>query len=494
MRRLTAAGLIGIAGSAVVVLFGWLRAKGLAVALGPEGVGIYGQLWTFVLYAGGLASLGFGVGTGSLAAIERERGSGEGLSTIYWGSVFLPVVTGLALLASTVAASQLISPLLLNREDLLLMLLAAVSLPLVAIQAPLQHFMHGLEDVVGQNVTYAIYAAGFTGVSVAGAFVFGVEGAVAGLALGNALLAGLYWARSRNLLDRFGGRRRPRSIRELHRSGVTKTLVRIGAASLTVTFAATVTDLLVRTVLLHDRGAATAGIWFGLTLISVQFIGGLAGALSYLTAPLAARAATRKDKTEVAKILDDSWRLGLIGIVPVLAVLSVMRESVVPLLFSEDFSRMSTFLPAQTAGDALRSLCWILGVALIPLGYTRAWMLIGLGTSVVFGAVGGVGAAHWGISGVVGAWILMWGLALAATVAQLVRGGIWRPTSRSLAGTAIGTLIMIAAAVLMGRAGLIVVVTLSVWLVFVVALPQERAAVTTGIRKRLGLGPRGEAQ
>ena len=133
---------------------------------------------------------------------------------------------------------------------------------------------------------------------MAGALVADVEGAAIGLMLGNVLLAGLYIARSRQLLERAGASLRtasagyaPQCARKPRASCCA---VGAGVAGGDVAFG--LADLTVRTVLLQTEGDEVAGYWYALLLISVQFIGVLAAALSWLTAPLAARLAERNDQ------------------------------------------------------------------------------------------------------------------------------------------------------------------------------------------------------
>src|SRR5688500_6644860 len=129
LGRLATAGAIGVLGAAGTALFGWLRAKGLAVTLGPSGVGLYGQLWSLVLYTGQIASLGIGVGATALIAAEYERGDREGLSLASSLSLMLPVVVGAVMLILILATSPFLAPLLLDSSDVFLLSLAALSVP-----------------------------------------------------------------------------------------------------------------------------------------------------------------------------------------------------------------------------------------------------------------------------------------------------------------------------------------------------------------------------
>lgn len=484
MRRLAGAGLIGLAGAAGTAVFGWARAKGLAVTLGPAGLGVYGQLWAFVLYAGQLAGLGIGVGTTAFVAAEREKGNRPAVALASAVSLAIPLAVGVLILAVSLAAAPAIGPLLLDSSSFLLLALAAASIPFVAVQNPLQHVIQGFEDAWGQNVAYLVYGAGFTLFAVVGAAVADVEGAALGLTLGNVLLAGVYLVRTRQLLRRAGTSVRAGWTRlaDLVRSPVARTLLRVGAGALAIAVVFSLADLAVRTVLLQSEGEEVAGLWFAMLLISVQFIGIVGTAMSYFTAPITARSASRGDRAEVQRTIDDSVRLALVTIVPLLGVLAALRDPVVTLLFTDEFSRMADYLPAQLAGDLARTLGWTLGVALVPLGYTAAWVGTAVGVSAVFGVAGSVMAERWGLGGAVAGWVIMWSISLVVTAAVLVRRGDWRPSGHSLGGTAVGVLVVALGSLLPGVAGLAAVVAGSVLLVAVAVRPRERRAVVAWAR------------
>ena len=490
LGRLATAGAIGILGAAGTALFGWLRAKGLALTLGPSGVGIYGQLWSLVLYAGQVASLGIGVGATALIAAEYERGDRRALSLSSSLSLMVPAVAGVVMLVLILVASPFLAPLLLDSSEVLLLSLAALSVPFVAVQIPLQHVLQGLEDVVGQTVVYLVYGTGFTVLAVTGALVADVEGAALGLMLGNVLLAGLYYARSRRLLERAGTSLRTglAELRVAMRSKTARVLFRVGAGSLAVAVAFGLADLAVRTVLLQTEGDEVAGYWYALLLISVQFIGILAAALSWLTAPLAARLAERNDQEGVRRVLDDSLRLVCVTVLPVLALICALRDPVVEALFSSEFSPVADHLPAQFAGDAMRSIAWTLGIVLIPLGYVSAWVVVGVGSSIVFGVVGGLFAAQSGLDGAVAAWVVMWGAALIGTVAVVARAGAWRPTARSMLGIAIGAAGIGAATVAPGAPGALLTVVAFAASVLLVTTVDERRAAAGWLRTRRRAG------
>ena len=478
-RGLARAGVIGIAGAAAFALIGWLRAKGLAVTLEPSGLGLYGQVWAFVLYAAGFASLGIGVGTTALIARHRERGEHAEIASVMRISLLLPAVTSTALALLTIALASVLAPLVLDEEEPMLIILAALSIPFAAVQLPLQHVLQGFEDVVGQNVVYVVYGAVFTIAAVAGAYVWGVYGAAVGLAIGNVVLAALYLIQSHRLLERARV-----SLRQAHGvASPTRVLLQIGAASLLITIAYGAADLLVRTTLIHTHGSQAAGFWFALLVVSVQFIGALVGALSYFTAPLAARAHATDNRAETQRLLDNSLRLAIVVVMPTLAILVALRHALVGILFSNSFDPIAEWLPMQLTGEAIRTVGWVLGVALVPLGLTRMWLVTGVGSSIIFGGVGAFLADRWGVGGAAAAWTITWTVSTAMTAAVLMRRRHWQPSPRTLLGLLVSAGALTATTLYPGVIGAVAAVLATATLVVTVLRPSERTRMMRALRQ-----------
>jgi O-antigen/teichoic acid export membrane protein len=480
-RRLATAGVIGIAGAFAAAVIGWVRTKGLSVELGPRGLGLYGQLWAFVLYCGTLGSLGIGVGTTALVAAQRERGDPGGLKALAVTAAMIALFAGGVIAVAVISASWLIAPLLLGIHAPSLIIIAALSLPLVAVQLPLQHAIQAFEDAVGQSVVYTIYSVVFTVAAVVGAVLDGVRGAVIGLVLGNLVLASLYFARTQRLL---GDASMVRPLFAGTRQYV-KPLLQIGAASLVVAVAFGVADLAVRTALLHGHGERIAGYWFALLTISLQFIATLVGAMTYFTAPLAARAMHRDDSLRVQRLLDDSLRLTLVVVMPVIVLIMALRGTVASVLFSEAFAPMSRYVPAQLLGDAIRAFGWTLGVALIPLGLTSWWFYTGLGTSLVYGVVGSLFAVHWGLGGACAAWVVAWTVSSIGTAGVLVGRRLWRPSQQAGLALAVSSALVTVAWLWPGTVGTFGAVFGAMLLAATSLHSSERSAVYRALRVRL---------
>lgn len=487
---LLGAALLGSGATVLVALLGVGRTKVLAVGLEPEGLGLYGQILALLTALSAASGLGLGLGTTRVVAAARARGDKEGLRSALEVSFALPLAVA-SLLAIVIAAlSGLLAPLLLDDDRALLIVLAALVVPVVALQGPLVHALQGFRDVAGAQGSNVFFGLTLTIASVAGVVVAGLEGAVVALAAGNLAYAGALAWRLRGLLRRVGvslalrAGLRPERLRDPR----IRAMLGIGFASLAVGVASTVGEIVVRTFVLQGEGAAAAGIFQALQLISVQVLGVIVASVVFLSFTAISEAHAAGDRPRIRRTVDDTLRLSLLLLLPVLVALWLFREEAIRLLLSAGFAEAADLLPRQLLGDALRTAAFALGAALVPLGMTRMWLAISLGTVVAY-----VGSAAWlvpahGLDGAVLAYVVQWGGALAMVVAVLAGRGFFAPSALTLRTIACG---LIAVAVFAGLSpglplALLATVAFAVVLLFAGTARDERAALLTRARDALG--------
>ena len=485
MRRLAGAGFVTLLGSAALGITGWLRTKGLAVSLGPAGLGTYGQAWAFAQYAGAVGGLGVGLAATKIIAERRQHEDAPGLLRVAFLTLRIPLIGGLLLLVLGLVLVVPITHALLDRTDYWLVALAALSIPFVAIQAPKQGVLQGLEDARGQAVVSLVYGTVFGIAAVGGAIVGGVRGAVVGLLIGNVVFAGLYLLREGQLLGPYQARHARAEAAPLLtslRGPETRELIRLGVASTLIMAMVAVTDIFVRSIILDRFGEAEAGHWYALLLLSTQFITVIAGSLTYITGPLVARIKETGDFTQTSRVLNDSLRLTFAVIFPLLVAIALCRDPLVDVMFSPSFHPIVPDLPIMLAADSLRLVGWTLGLALIPLGLTRAWVAI-----AIAGLLGYAGLAYLTVeelgatAGAIG-WVVLWGVTAIGTAAVLLARRAWSPSARSISSFVLGAGALAMASLLPAVWATGPAVLLCIAMIKVGTKKSERAAVASYLR------------
>jgi O-antigen/teichoic acid export membrane protein len=489
-NSLLGAAMLGMGATLIVGVLGVVRTKVLAVGLEPSGLGLYGQILTLLTALSAASGLGLGLGTTRVVAECRARGDREGLKAALEVSFALPLALGVLLGIALAASSGLVAPLLLDDERALLIVFAALAVPIVALQGPLVHALQGFRDVAGAQGSNIFFGVTLTLASAVGVVAAGLDGAVLGLAAGNlAYGAALAW-RLRGLVRDAGVALALRAglRRERLREPAIRTMLGIGFASVLVGVASWVGELAVRTFILKQEGAAAAGIFQALQLISVQLLGVIVASIVFLSFTAITEARAAGDRELVRQTIDNTLRLALLLVVPVLLLLGLFRDEVIRVFLSTGFADAADLLPRQLVGDALRTVAWVLGAALVPLGLTRIWAVVTALTVTAYVVVAAALVPAHGLDGAVAAYMFEWAVAAILTVAVLVRRGIFAPsplTARALAVTAvaIGVLLLpgstgpVAAAATVALVGLLGAVSTT---------SEERTALLARIRGFLG--------
>jgi O-antigen/teichoic acid export membrane protein len=424
-NSLLAAAVLGSAATLIVGVLGVARTKILAVGLEPAGLGLYGQILTLLTALSAASGLGLGLGTTRVVAECRARGDREGLKSALEVSFALPLAIASVLALLIAASSGVLATWLLDDNRALLIVLAALAVPIVALQGPLVHALQGFRDVAGVQGSNVFFGVMLTLASGAGVVVAGLEGAVFALAAGNLAYAVALGWRLRGLVRRAGvklallaGLRSERL-----RQPIVRGMLGIGFASLFVGVASTLAELGVRTLVLKGDGAAAAGIFQALHLISVQLLGVIVASVVFLSFTAITEAHAIGDRERVRSTIDDTLRLTLLLVLPSLVALGLFRDDVIRIFLSAGFAEASDLLPRQLAGDALRTVAWVFGAALVPLGLTRMWVGMTLLSVLGYIVAAAILVPAHGLDGAIAAYVVEWGIATVLTTIVVVRGG-----------------------------------------------------------------------
>ena len=196
-------------------------------------------------------------------------------------------------------------------------------------------------------------------------------------------------------------------------------------------------ELVVRT-LAARRGRNQAGIFQALQLVSVQLLGVIVASIVFLSFTAISEAHAKDSPETVRRSVDDTLRLALLLVLPILVAFALFRDDLVRLLLSSEFDQAADLLPVQLAGDSLRTVAFALGAAMVPVGLTRAWVGVTTVTVAVYLVAAALLVSSDGLDGAVDAYVIGWGVAALLTVAVLLRRGVFTPGPLTLRTIAMG--------------------------------------------------------
>lgn len=397
MPPLTATMVIG-AGSVLTVALSVVTAKGLAVLLGPGGLGAIGLMQSLVSMAAIAASMGVGTiaVTKVAGALEDSRHSWER------GAVAVGWTGGLVAALLLVTFREPLAVAVFNDAGMagtiVILAPAAAATSASASEIALLTAHRRVSRIVYSNVgTYAV--AALAGVTLA--VIFGTAGlapAVLATAITQLVLTFTFRRRiSMRLGPPASGQTIVAAATSLVRGGIPV------AASQMVGLGA---QLAVPILVVHALSAEDVGQYRAAAAISLGYLMFFVGTLvhDYL-----ARAAATPDGVALAELIERRMRLMAAIAIPVLLGLLAARHLIVTLLYTTEFSPAIPVLEWILIGDLLRLPGAVLAVTLLSRGRSRGYVILELllgaslliGTSIGLTALGleGVGVAYFVASG-----------------------------------------------------------------------------------------------
>lgn len=381
-----------IGGASVLnILVGLARTKAAAILLGPSGVGLIGIFQSLMATAASVAGLGFGnVGTRQIAEAEGQQDTqavAAARRALFLGTLALAVI-GAAIFwaARDVLAVRVLGSAIFATPVGWLALGVALMVA-AGSQSALLNGLRRIGDIARVSVISALCS---TVLGVTALLLWGQNGVlvfVLTTPLCTFVVGHWYVAR----LPKVSAPPTPWPALV----GQWRTLARLGAAFMLAGLVATLTQLLVRTMLQRQLGTEALGNFQAAWQISMTYLGFVLTAMGTdyyprLTASIHDHASTNQmvnEQTEVALLLGGGVLLAMMGLTP----------WVIELLYSSHFHEAAGVLRWQIIGDVLKVVSWPLGFILLASGDGRSFLItesIGFG---IFTALTWLGLRFFGV-------------------------------------------------------------------------------------------------
>lgn len=349
--------------------------KILAVYVGPEGYAIIGQFQNavsiFVSLAGGLVSNG--VTKATAQHFDDETRQHKIWQTAIRFSLLASLCAGLILLI----VGRPLAEWLLQRSDMpSIFLWLALALPAMAANNILLAIVNGKKEVgiyVTSNITGSVLAMIVTGLL---AFNFGLYGALLAFTINPAivlfttatLVARRAWFKRHFLWGKID---KP-SVKELS-----------GFALMGITSALVVpaSYMLIRDHLATHLGLPAAGYWQASWKIGEIYLMLVTSTLSVYYLPRLAEIRTAPElKTEIIKV----YRFVMPIVIGAALIIYLLRDFIIHILFTDDFSQMRELFAWQLLGDVIKIGSWILAYITVGRAMVKAFIITEVTFSLSF--------------------------------------------------------------------------------------------------------------
>ena len=353
----------------VFVLTGLVRNKVAAVYLKTAGMGEWSQILSVVSTVFIIVQFGMTVGLSrNVAAANNDEDRQRELSVANTLTTVVAVAAILAVLALAFTSSndRLLGILgIPAKQKLALLLMVAMLAPIEGLRNNYLSFLQGVLDIRGIATKRGVAVIIATLASVPLVIVFGIAGACLQFAVASALLAVLLGHRCHQLGYR------PLEFR-WSKSSVAG-LASLGGASLLSGFAFSLTDVLIRSQLIHYAGLAETGLYQAALLLSSQITAIVLGSIGVFSLASISRST---EPAVICRQLQSMYKVILPISAISLGLLGLLERPILHLLFSSQFQSSSMFLPLLLVGNSVQAACWIAGAPLLGGGKVRAWLTL----------------------------------------------------------------------------------------------------------------------
>jgi O-antigen/teichoic acid export membrane protein len=353
----------------ILALTGFVRNKVAAIYLKTAGIGEWSQILGVATTVFLIVQFGMIVGLSrNTAAAKDQKDRQRQLSVANTLTTVIAIATILVALALSRVSShtRLLSGLGISTGQGLLMLLFIAALaPIEGFRNNYLSFLQGTLDIRGIATKRAIAVILATLAAIPLVSRFGIMGACLQFALASVLLAALLGHRCHQLGYR------PIQFQWERSSAVG--LATLGGASLLVSFAYGLADVLIRSQMIRFVGLSETGIYQAAFLLSSQVTQIALGSIGVFSLASISRSTIPE---VISHQLHAMYRVILPTSAVGLGLLGLLERPAVQLLFSSQFNSSTIFLPLLLVGNATQAACWVAGAPLLGCGRVRTWLAL----------------------------------------------------------------------------------------------------------------------
>jgi PST family polysaccharide transporter len=420
-----------IGGSAAMVMgFGIIRSKAMAVLLGTAGVGLFGMYTQISELARMLA--GLGINSSGVRQIAEAVGSGDNqriaktVTTLRRVALYSGLVGALLLVALCLPVSAFSFGDHSHAKAIALLAFVAFCGDISAGQLALVQGMRKIADLAKMNVLGAFYGTVFGVVIV---YFWKIEGLVPSLMCVAAMGVLTSWWYARKI--------QVQKVRTTMKDvvGEASELVKLGlifmVSGLAVQGSAYLSRLIVIRMLKGD-GVAAAGLYHAAWTLGGMYIGYILQAMGTDFYPRLTGVANRHE--DVNRLVNEQAEVGLLMAGPGIMGTITLAPIVLSVFYSQEFIQASDLLCWFCLGMLLRVVAWPMGFIILAKGEKKIFFWSEVLTAVGYVALVAVGVALFKLEGAGIAFFVEYATypIILYWIVRRLTGFRWTPANRKL--------------------------------------------------------------
>jgi PST family polysaccharide transporter len=380
-KLIVSASIMGIS-TVVSLIVGVLRSKVMATFLGPQGVGIFSQAFSFFTAASTVASLGLGAGIIRYICRYKEQKKNSLIKhTIISSFILQMFVCALWMIIVVIFANKISLIIFSTSIYSSLLIFIALAIPLTTLVYLIGSIFLSLDNVKAfASSRIWGYLIGIAPMFLL-VYFWGVKGSIVQIFLVAFISCSfcLYYF-IRLIPTKYY---LPKHIFELAGSFSTGTRVfRYGLVMLINTALTSLSILTVRSLIIHRLGIAANGYYQVLVAFSAYHLPFFTNVIwSHLYPCISS---STRSSSEINKELNNTVRFFAIGITSVIVFILLTKRFLVPLLFSHKFTTAIPLMETQLAGNFFALFSLLLASSVLAKGRIRMYLYNGLFVNFAF--------------------------------------------------------------------------------------------------------------
>lgn len=348
--------------------------KIVAIYIGPAGIALIGQFQNFVSIVTTIGSGATNSGVTKYVAEYNEEAPDKRnliISASLKIAFFFSILTGIVLFAG----SSFFSDLILNTTDYSIVFKClGVLLLMISLNGILLAIINGLKLIklfITINITSSLLSLLFMSILT-------VRYAVMGALLSSILVQALVLLVTLVLVRK----KVSFSItyRKIDRSLYVK-LFKFSLMAVVSTFAVTISQIMIRNHLITEFSLQEAGYWQSVWMISSMYLMILTTAFSTYYLP---KLSELKDPAALRHEILSGYKIILPFVAVTATLIYLLRDVIITLLFTPEFSEMRNLFFYQMLGDFFKMASWTLAFLMIAKAMTRTFILTEIWFAVQF--------------------------------------------------------------------------------------------------------------
>lgn len=349
--------------------------KAIAIYIGPTGLALVGQFQNFIQLIMVAAQ---GAITGGITKYTAEYGSkSERLPVLLGTATRIGITTSTLVGVLIFIFSEYLSVLVLESSDYdYIFFILSVSLIFFVINNFLLAILNGLKEIrvwISVNVCQSIISLIFTSVLI---YFLGLHGALIALVTNQSLvLLVVVFLLKKHKIINF------KLIKSKFDCLEAKKLSSYALMTITSAITVPATQLIIRNHIGDTISWEAAGHWQAMWYISSMYLSVITTTLSIYYLP---KLSEIKARSEFRKEIISGYKLVMPLVIFLAIVIYLLKDFIVWLLFSEQFTAMRDLFLLQLIGDVLKMASWLIAYIMIAKALKKQFIITEILFSVTF--------------------------------------------------------------------------------------------------------------